>query len=106
MRTLHRIRIAQLLMLASISLFAARGFSQSPPAQDASSVQPPAQLKVATRLVQVNVVVTDKKGEPIRGLTKDDFTLLDSGKPQTISFFAEETNELMAPAGPQSAELV
>jgi VWFA-related protein len=56
--------------------------------------------------VQVNVVVTDKKGEPVRGLTKDDFTLLDSGKPQSISFFAEETNELMAPAGTQSSALV
>jgi len=54
----------------------------------------------------VNVVVTDKKGEPVRGLTKDDFTLLDSGKPQSISFFAEETNELMAPTGTQSAALV
>ena len=119
MRTLQRNRIVQLLMLVSISLFAASGFSQSPPQsqapppsksasspeQSAPNTQAPAQLKVATRLVQVNVVVTDKKGDPVRGLTRDDFTLLDSGKPQSISFFAEETNELMAPAGAQSAAL-
>jgi len=41
-------------------------------------------------MVQVNVVVQDKKGNPVSGLTKDDFTLLDTDVPQKIAFFAQE----------------
>jgi VWFA-related protein len=39
-----------------------------------------------TRLVEVEVVVRDKNG-PVKGLTKDDFTVLDQGRPQAISIF-------------------
>jgi VWFA-related protein len=37
--------------------------------------------------VTVDVVVVDKKGEPVTGLTKDDFTVLDEGRPQSIATF-------------------
>jgi VWFA-related protein len=50
-------------------------------------------VKVTSRLVQVSVVVHDKKGQPIRNLTKDDFVLYDQGKPQEISTFAKMTDE-------------
>ena len=43
--------------------------------------------RTGTQLVQVDVVVRNDKG-PVKGLTKDDFTLLDKGKPQTIAVFA------------------
>jgi hypothetical protein len=36
--------------------------------------------------VEVEVVVRDKKG-PITGLTREDFTVLDQGKPQSIADF-------------------
>jgi VWFA-related protein len=39
-------------------------------------------------LVQVSVIVHDKKGNPIPGLKKEDFGLLDDGKPQQIAFFS------------------
>lgn len=42
-------------------------------------------LRSTTRLVEVNVIVQDKKGNPVKGLTKDDFKLLDQGQPQNIS---------------------
>jgi len=58
-------------------------------AQTSSSVPT---VRVATRLIQVNVIVNDKKGEPVSGLTKDDFALLDQGQPQKIAFFSEETD--------------
>jgi len=45
------------------------------------------QIRVATRLVEVGVIVRDKNG-PVAGLTKDDFTVLDQGKPQKISIFS------------------
>lgn len=50
-------------------------------------------LRVTTRLVQVSVVAQDKKGEPVTNLTRDDFILLEKGKPQSISFFALEKDQ-------------
>lgn len=47
------------------------------------------QIRVATRLVEVGVIVRDKNG-PVADLTKDDFTILDRGKPQTISIFSAD----------------
>jgi VWFA-related protein len=35
------------------------------------------------------VTVADKQGNPVAGLTKDDFKLLEDGQPQTIKFFEE-----------------
>lgn len=50
-------------------------------------------LRVLTRLVQVSVVVQDKNGQPVTGLTKDDFTLFDQGQEQKINFFSELSNQ-------------
>jgi VWFA-related protein len=52
-------------------------------------------LRATTRLVQVNVIVQDKKGEPVPGLTREDFTLLDSGKEQEIAVFSIESNRVL-----------
>ena len=41
------------------------------------------------RVVNVDVVVTDKKGKTVTGLTKDDFQLFENGVPKTISNFYE-----------------
>jgi VWFA-related protein len=62
--------------------------TQSP----AAAQKPGPAIRVATRLLQVSVIVDDKKGEPVSGLTKNDFTLLDQGQPQRIAFFSEETD--------------
>jgi VWFA-related protein len=55
------------------------------------TAQPPQRpsFRTAVELVQVDVVVTDQDGNPVRGLTKDDFTLADRRKPQTIDVFEE-----------------
>jgi Ca-activated chloride channel homolog len=45
-------------------------------------------FRTAIDLVHFAVVVTDKQGSPITGLTADDFEVKESGKPQTIKFFA------------------
>ena len=55
-------------------------------------------LRVTTRLVNVNVVVTDALGNPVKGLTQDDFTLLDEGQPQKIAFFYPIDNGGLTPA--------
>ena len=46
-------------------------------------------FKTETVLIQVPVVVTDKKGNHLRGLTKDDFVLSEDNKDQKISTFEE-----------------
>lgn len=44
-------------------------------------------FRTAVDLVHFGVVVTDKQGSPITGLTADDFEIKEAGKPQTIKFF-------------------
>jgi VWFA-related protein len=46
-------------------------------------------LKTRARLVVVDVVVTNDKGEALTGLEKKDFEVAEDGKPQTISTFEE-----------------
>ena len=48
-------------------------------------------IRVTTRLVQVNVVVHDKKGTPVSDLKKEDFTILDKGKEQKVAVFTVDS---------------
>jgi VWFA-related protein len=48
-------------------------------------------IRVTTRLVQVNVVVHDKKGEPVSDLKKEDFTILEKGKEQKVAVFVVDS---------------
>jgi len=57
------------------------------------------QFHAGTRLVEVEVVVRGRSG-PVRGLTKDDFTVLDQGKPQRIDVFRAGRLKADAPAVP------
>jgi Ca-activated chloride channel family protein len=43
--------------------------------------------RVDVRLVELYVVVTDRDGRPVRGLTRDDFRLLQDGREQAIAGF-------------------
>lgn len=47
--------------------------------------------RATTRLVEVNVIAEDKKGNPVAGLTRDDFTVLDGGHVEKIGAFSVET---------------
>lgn len=73
-----------LFLLALLIGAAGWSFAQGPsPAQPPDTV-----LRVTTRLVLVDVVVTDKQGRPIADLNQGDFTLLEDGKAQPISYFS------------------
>jgi VWFA-related protein len=54
------------------------------------------QVKANVEIVLVNVVVRDKSGKIVRGLTKDDFTVLEDGKPQALSSFDFEQTDTEA----------
>jgi VWFA-related protein len=46
-------------------------------------------LRLNSRAVLVDVIVTDRDGKPVKGLTKDTFRVAERGLPQTISYFEE-----------------
>ncbi len=57
-------------------------------------------IQVTTELVLVNVVARDKRGNVIKDLKKEDFTLYEDGKKQQISSFDfEDVDQLPATAG-------
>ena len=47
-------------------------------------------IKVETRLVNVALNVMDAKGAPVGGLNREDFQILEDGKPQEIRIFERE----------------
>lgn len=56
-------------------------------------------LKVTTRIVVLDVVVTDKKGNLVhRDLTRDDFTVFEDKQPQTIRSFEPPSEHRMPPS--------
>jgi len=71
-----------LLLLAALCLPAA-GFSQSGSAAES----PLTTLRVTSRQVYLDVVVRDAAGQPVRGLTKDDFQIQEDGHAQHVDFF-------------------
>jgi VWFA-related protein len=73
-------RILALLTLAATSLVA----QQQQPNQ-----LPKLTESIDVKVINVDVVVTDKKGAPVTGLTKDDFELYENGQPKLISNFYE-----------------
>ena len=44
------------------------------------------------KVVNVFALVRDKKGQIVRDLKKDDFTVLENGRPQTIRYFSQESD--------------
>ena len=57
-------------------------------ASDAQSSAPPGMvLRLEVRRVPLDIVVTDKSGNPVRGLKKDDFIIKEGGKTQKALSF-------------------
>jgi VWFA-related protein len=90
--------------LATVSLFAAllaQPFDMLRTAPSRVEGQQPT-FRTAIDLVQVDVVVVDKDGNPVRGLTAADFAILDRKKPQKIAAFEEiahlHADEAVTPA--------
>ncbi len=72
--------------------------STPPPTQDQQAQPPANEEPLQTFKAEVNVVnlffnVKDKHGMLIPNLTKDDFTVFEDGKPQTIKYFSAESNQ-------------
>ena len=75
------------------------------PAQPTAAAQAPATSPASTtpatdHRISLDVVVTDKAGNPVRGLAEQDFTLLDDKQPRKITSFqaTDGTNRTADPA--------
>lgn len=55
-------------------------------------------LRTSTNLVHINVIVQDKTGHPVAGLTRDDFVLKDRGRQQEIGLFSVDAADAANPA--------
>ena len=103
------VRFFQFFLLLILSSSAALGQSnpspqlQPRPAQPAKAPSPPS---AADRQIQLDVQVTDKSGSPIRGLQKQDFTILDDKRPQTILSFQAVDSATSASDSPVEIVLV
>ncbi|HMB28194.1 MAG TPA: VWA domain-containing protein [Blastocatellia bacterium] len=58
---------------------------QNPPGRTGQQDQP---IRVKTELIDLRAVVTDKRGKAITDLKKEDFELMENGKPREVSFFS------------------
>src|SRR5208337_5130882 len=89
-------RSISLLVVAS-TLAAIMAVPAILPAQETTAEIPSATIRASTRLVLVDVVVTDKKGQPITGLKAEDFTVEENGKKQKIATFSPPGADQKAP---------
>ncbi|MGA8869307.1 MAG: VWA domain-containing protein [Candidatus Sulfotelmatobacter sp.] len=82
-----------LTALASAPAFAQDTAQKPDSAQKPEDTQNPAEtLKVNVNVVNVFFNVKDKHGALIPSLTKDEFSVAEDGKPQTIKYFSAESN--------------
>ena len=77
---------------------------QQPPARVPAA--PPTKFTANSNLVIVNVTVKDKSGHAIENLGKDDFVVLEDGKPQKVTMFEQQklTLDPEPPEPPPSLE--
>ncbi len=88
-------------------LVAATAAAQQPQQQTPPSNEPLPKLTetIDVRVINVDVVVTDKKGNPVTGLKADDFELYENGVPKKITNFYEvEGNKAVNAVNAQPAE--
>ena len=87
-------RVLPITVLAFVCATPFAGAQQpaSPAQQSDDSQQPTETLKVNVNVVQLFFNVKDKHGALIPNLKKEDFEVSEDGKPQTVKYFAAESN--------------
>jgi VWFA-related protein len=96
-------------LILAAALFAATAVpAQQPKPQPAPQPQSNEMPKLAesidVRVINVDVVVTDKKGNPVTGLTKDDFEIYENNLLKPISNFYEVDNSKGVPTTPVAVD--
>jgi VWFA-related protein len=65
----------------------ALALATSPPGGASPQAPAPPVFRAGVELVRLDVIVVDRDGQPVRGLTKDLFTVEEDGQPQVIESF-------------------
>lgn len=79
---MKKLPFIQLTFAAFIGLvFVASGFAQTPTPRPSSEDE---EIKIESRLVVIPVAVTDAVGNPVLGLTKNSFSVVEEGKRQEV----------------------
>jgi VWFA-related protein len=84
MRRFHPVAVLICLLAACAFLTAQQAPS---PAADPAGAQAAAAGSDQPQRIHLDVLVKDHSGQPLRGLTAQDFTVLDSGQPQKLATF-------------------
>lgn len=98
----YRPMICSSLLALSLVLTGGAASAQSAPSKKGAAEQPQAGSDIFLDTVNVSVVnvdvyVTDKSGNRVTGLTRDDFEVLENGKPMAISnFYSVEAGKVTA----------
>src|SRR5688500_256932 len=82
-----------LILLFSLSIFTQT--PTPPPAPETEDV-----VKITTTLIQIDVSVTDKKGNPVKDLKPEEVEIYENGKRQEISNFSFVSSVSEKPAEP------
>jgi VWFA-related protein len=101
-------RVAILLgvwAMAELAPGALAQVSASPAPAQAETPQPSITLHQTVNNVLVDVVVTDRNGKPVTGLTKEQFQVMENGTAQQISFFEEHQAPMYTPPVPRPVQL-
>src|SRR5262245_9004934 len=96
-------RLALFLLLGLLLLPSAHAQQAQQQQQQQGTPQQPFTIKIDTQLVVETVIVKDKDGKNIEGLTEKDFNITEDNIPQTISVFQfQKLDETPVPEIPQS----
>ncbi|HTQ60659.1 MAG TPA: VWA domain-containing protein [Candidatus Solibacter sp.] len=99
LRKIAALLLAGFLLQGAAPLFAQTAQPQAQAAPISKEQKPQTPIRITSELVLANVVAHDKKGNLVRDLKKDDFTLYEDGKKQEISTFDFENVDELETAG-------
>src|SRR5215813_6976568 len=103
-------RIVKTLFLSLLAVTSSFALQQPSTAQQKpESSEPPVVIRTTTRLVIVDVVAKNSRGEPVTDLKSEDFTVLEDGKPQQVKVFnfqSRATASIKALPLPASPDIV
>jgi VWFA-related protein len=83
-KRLHFSRVTSVVLIAVLAAGPLAAQQKNPPVETPKLTE-----SIDVRVIGVDVVVTDKKGKPVTGLTKDDFRIFENGIEKPISNFYE-----------------
>src|ERR1017187_2470402 len=105
-RTVPKLQITGVLLVFVVSALICVAQTLSPGEVRISTrpYHPESALRSVSRLVQLEVVVRDRRGRAVPGFTKNDFSVFDAGNKRDLTVFSMETFSVAAVSPANSAD--